>query len=105
MTLSNIMLLVIPAIYFASFTLFGYHLLSGVKEAMGGEGRSSQAASKELEALFLFIPAQRIASLSQSAGLLAFFTGFLVFGNPMEPSGFLSGVVIHAIDLQAGNPL
>jgi len=87
------MLIVIPLLYAGCFCLFGYHLLAGVREAMTGGDSSSHAASKELEALFLFIPAQRIASISHSAGLLAFFTGFLIFGNPMQPEGLLGGVV------------
>ena len=93
----DIMLFVIPAVYFGCFSLFGYHLLSSVREAMSEGDSSSHAASKELEALFLFIPAQRIASLSHSAGLLAFFTGFLVFGNPMKPGGLLGGIVVGTL--------
>ena len=88
-----VMMVLIPLLYAGCFCLFGYHLLSGVREAMSGGDSSSQAASKELEALFLFIPAQRIASISHSAGLLAFFTGFLIFGNPTNPQGLLGGVV------------
>jgi len=89
----TVILILIPLLYAGCFFLFGYHLLSGLREAMSGGNTSSQAASRELEALFLFIPAQRIASLSQSAGLLGFFTGFLVMGNPMKPGGLLGGVV------------
>jgi tight adherence protein B len=90
---STAMLILIPLLYGGCFFFFGYHLLAGLREAMEGGDSSSQAASRELEALFLFIPAQRIASLSHSAGLLAFFTGFLVFGNPMQPEGLLGGLV------------
>lgn len=93
MTGDTVILILIPLLYAGCFFLFGYHLLSGLREAMSGGNTSSQAASRELEALFLFIPAQRIASLSQSAGLLGFFTGFLVMGNPMKPGGLLGGVV------------
>lgn len=89
----SLMLFLIPLLYFGCFFLFGYHLLSGVREAMEGGDSQSQAASRELEALFLFIPAQRIASICHSAGLLAFFTGFLVFGNPLEPEGLFGGLV------------
>ncbi len=92
--MSGVMLFLIPAIYFVCFFLMGLHLLSGLKEAMSGEGdATSRAASRELENLFLFIPAHRIASLSQSAAILMFLLGFMVFGNLSNPAGLLGGLV------------
>ncbi|MGA0333555.1 MAG: type II secretion system F family protein [Kiritimatiellia bacterium] len=86
-------LYLIPLLYFGCFFLMGYHLLNGLREAISGQGdRFSQSASRELESLFLFIPANRIASISQSAGILGFLTGFLVFGDPTRPGGLLGGL-------------
>jgi tight adherence protein B len=90
----TLMLYLIPLIYFGCFFLLGYHLMTGLREAMSGEGDSaSQTTSRELESLFLFIPAHRIASISHSAGILGFLTGFLVFGNLRTPAGLLGGLV------------
>ncbi len=90
----SLMLVLIPLAYFGCFFLMGYHLLNGLREAMSGQGDSfSQSASRELENLFLFIPANRIASISQSAGLMGFVTGFLLFGDPTQPGGLLGGLV------------
>jgi len=90
----SIELILIPLTYFACFFLMGYHLMNGLREAISGQGdRFSQSASKELESLFLFIPANRIASISQSAGILGFLTGFLVLGDPTQPGGLLGGLV------------
>lgn len=88
------MMLIIPLTYFGCFFLMGYHLMNGLREAVSGQGdRSSQTASRELENLFLFIPANRIASVSQSAGILGFLTGFLLLGDPANPGGLLAGLV------------
>lgn len=90
----SLMLFLIPLAYFGCFFLMGYHLMNGLREAMSGQGdRFSQSASRELENLFLFIPANRIASVSQSAGIIGFLTGFLLLGNPTEPEGLLGGLV------------
>lgn len=90
----SLMLLLIPLTYFGCFFLMGYHLMNGLREAISGQGDSfSQSASRELENLFLFIPANRIASISQSAGIMGFVTGFLLFGNPTQPGGLLGGLV------------
>jgi tight adherence protein B len=71
-----------------------YNLLAGLREAMSGVGDTySQQAARELENLFLFIPAHRISGISQSAALLGFVTGFLVFGNMTSPAGLLGGGV------------
>ena len=92
--MTQVQLFLIPAMYFLCFSLMGYHLLAGLREAITGEGDAvSRQASRELESLFLFIPAHRISSLSQSAAILAFVTGFLVFGNLRTPAGLLGGLV------------
>jgi len=91
---STLMLFLIPLAYFGCFFLMGYHLMNGLREAISGQGDSfSQSASRELENLFLFIPANRIASVSQSAGIIGFLTGFLLMGNPTKPGGLLAGLV------------
>ncbi len=90
----SIELYLIPLTYFACFFLMGYHLMNGLREAISGQSdRFSQSASRELENLFLFIPANRIASVSQSAGIMGFLTGFFVFGDPTRPGGLLGGLV------------
>lgn len=90
----SLMLILIPLAYFGCFFLMGYHLMNGLREAISGQGDSfSQSASRELENLFLFIPANRIASISQSAGIMGFVTGFLLFGDPTQPGGLLGGLV------------
>lgn len=91
---SSLMLFLIPLAYFGCFFLMGYHLMNGLRKAISGQGDSfSQSASRELENLFLFIPANRIASVSQSAGIIGFLTGFLLMGNPTKPGGLLAGLV------------
>jgi tight adherence protein B len=92
--MTQLMVYLIPMIYFVCFFMMGYHLLSGLREALSGSGdASSQQASRELENLFLFVPANRIASISQSAAIFAFLTGFLVFGNLRSPQGLFIGLI------------
>ncbi len=92
--MSLVVPLLLPLLYFGCFTLLVYHLLSGLREALSGGGdTSSRQTARELESLFLFIPAHRIASISQSAALLGFVTGFLLVGDLGRPDGLLAGAV------------
>lgn len=84
----------IPLMYGASFAALIYVLMSGVKDAMDGDGdATSRAASRELENLFLFVPASKIASISQTAAFIAFLIGFMLVGN-LTPAGMAQGSVV-----------
>jgi len=92
--MTGALIFLVPLLYFGCFFLLGYHLLTGLREAMSGEGDTyARQTSRELESLFLFIPARRIASLSQTAAILAALTAFLVFGDLSSPAGVLGGVM------------
>jgi tight adherence protein B len=92
--MSGLALFFIPALYFLCFGLMVYVLLAGLRDAMSGVSDTySQEASRELENLFLFIPAHRIASLSQTAAVVAFITAFLVVGDLSSPEGLLGGAM------------
>ncbi len=92
--INDSMLWIIPLLYFGCFGLMVYHLLSGLREAMSGvDDTYSQEAARELENLFLFIPASRIASLAQTGSIVGFVTGFLIFGRVGSPAGLLGGAV------------
>lgn len=91
---SDVFAILIPLLYLGCFSLMAYVLVSGLKEAMDGVSDTySQQASRELENLFLFIPASRIASLSQTASIIGFILGFLLFGSVASPEGLLGGAV------------
>lgn len=88
----------IGLLYFGCFFLMIYVLLRGLREAMDGVSDTySQQAARELESLFLFVPAHRIASLSQTASIIAFILGFLAFGSLASPAGMLGGAVIGGV--------
>lgn len=88
---------IIALLYLGCFGLMAYVLVAGVREAVDGvSDQYSQQASRELENLFLFIPAQRIASISQTASFIGFFLAFLSVGNLGSPQGILAGVVAGA---------
>ncbi len=92
--MSGLMMILIPLLYFGCFALLVYQLLSGLREAMEGSSDvHSKAASRELENLFLFIPAHRIASLSQTAAVIVFVSAFLLFGDVNRPEGLLAGAM------------
>lgn len=84
----------IGLLYLGCFGLMAYVLMASVREAVDGVSDPySRQAARELENLFLFIPAQRIASISHTASLIAFFLAFLAVGNLSSPQGILAGVV------------
>lgn len=90
----DLMLYLVPLVYFGCFSLMGYHLMSGLREAMSGAGDAySREASRELENLFLFVPAHRIASISHSAGMIGFLAAFMAVGRLGNPSALLGGLV------------
>jgi tight adherence protein B len=86
--------ILIGLLYFGCFGLMGYLLLTSVREAVDGvSDQYSRQAARELESLFLFIPAQRIASISQTGSVIGFILGFLLVGSLGSPEGILAGVV------------
>ncbi len=86
--------LLIPLLYFGCFSLMAYVLLAGLREAMDGVSDTySQQAARELENLFLFVPAHRIASLSRTASIIGFVLGFLLAGSLASPAGMLGGAM------------
>ena len=88
----------IALLYLGCFGLMAYVLAAGVREAVDGVSDSySRQASRELENLFLFIPAQRIASISRTASVIGFFLGFLAVGSLGSPQGILTGAVAGAL--------
>lgn len=90
--------LLIPLLYLGCFSLMAYTLLAGIREALdGATDQYSQQASRELENLFLFIPAQRIASLSSTASIIGFFLGFLTAGSLGSPEGILAGALAGSL--------
>lgn len=90
--------ILIPLLYLGCFSLMGYVLMTSVREAVEGvEDSYSRQAARELESLFLFIPAARIASISKTASIIAFILGFLIFGSVASPEGLMGGVVIGAV--------
>lgn len=92
--MNDLGLYLIPLLYFGCFALMVHQLLSGLREAMDGVSDTySQQAARELENLFLFVPAHRINSLSQSAAVIAFITAMLIFGNLNSPEGLLGGAM------------
>jgi len=90
--------ILIPFLYLGCFSLMAFVLLAGLREAVDGVSDTySQQAARELESLFLFIPASRIASLSKTASYIAFFIGFLLFGSVASPEGILGGAAVGGI--------
>jgi len=88
---------IIALLYLGCFGGMAYVLVSGIREAVDGvSDQYSRQASRELENLFLFVPAQRIASISQTASVIGFFLGFLTVGSLGSPQGILAGVVAGA---------
>jgi tight adherence protein B len=88
---------IIALLYLGCFGGMAYVLVSGIREAVDGvSDQYSRQASRELENLFLFVPAQRIASISQTASVIGFFLGFLSVGSLGSPQGMLAGVVAGA---------
>ncbi|MCC5845157.1 MAG: type II secretion system F family protein [Verrucomicrobia bacterium] len=84
----------IALLYLGCFGLMAYVLVTGIRDAVDGvSDQYSRQTSRELENLFLFIPAQRIASLSQTVSVIGFFLGFLSVGNLGSPQGILAGLV------------
>ena len=98
MTDPRFLALLIPLLYFGCFSLMAYVLLSSLREAVNGVADTySEQAARELESLFLFIPAERIASISRTASIIAFIVSFLAFGSVASPTGVLGGVAAGSL--------
>jgi len=96
--LLNYGIFIIPAFYMACFGLLGYALMLGLQDAADNyQNVYAEQASRELENLFLFIPAKRIADLARIAAVIIFITFFLLAGDFSTPGGLFRGVFIGAL--------
>jgi len=91
-------LLLISALYAASFGMLAWALLNGMKEAAANYDQVyASEAARELEGLFLFIPPQRISRIAQIAAVIVFLTFFILFTNLNSAFGMVRGVFIGAV--------
>ena len=91
-------LYIIPVFYTLCFGLLGYALMLGMQEAADTyQNVYAEEASRELESLFLFIPAKRIADLARITAVIIFITFFLLAGDFSTPAGLFRGVFIGAV--------
>ena len=91
-------LFIVPALYMVCFGLLGYALMNGLHEASDNyQSVYAEEASRELENLFLFIPARRIAELARITAIIVFITFMLLAGDFGSPAGMFRGVFVGVI--------
>ena len=82
----------IPVLYMLCFGMLAYALIGGLHEAADSyQSVYAEQASRELEDLFMFIPAKRIADLARVAAVTMFLTIFMVGGDFASPGGMFRG--------------
>ncbi|MFP6906999.1 MAG: type II secretion system F family protein [Verrucomicrobiota bacterium] len=88
----------IPVLYMLCFGMLAYALIGGLHEAADSyQSVYAEQASRELEDLFMFIPAKRIADLARVAAVTMFLTIFMVGGDFASPGGMFRGVFLGVL--------
>jgi tight adherence protein B len=103
MITSELGLWVIPLLFALAFAGLGYTLIRAVSE--GAERYAAEHAeetARQLEDIFLFIPAKRINDLSRILAVALFAITFMVFGDLTSTGGLLAGGVFGLIAGFAG---
>lgn len=96
--MSDLMLYLVPLLYFGAFTLLAWLLLAGMQDASRQyEQVYAEATARELENLFLFIPPHRISYLARLTAGLVFFTVFLLVGGAETAGEFLRGILMGGL--------
>lgn len=95
-------MLVIPLLYTLSLGGLAYFILQSFQSAAAEFAESySRDASRQMEDLFVFIPARRVLELASASAAICFLLGFLVAGGFEGPS-FMSGAVVGGLGAAAG---
>lgn len=93
---------IIPALYMLSLGGLAYFILESFQTAARDYASAYAAtASRQMEDLFLFIPARRILELAYASSAVGFLLGFLMVGGIGRRS-FLAGVIFGLLCAAAG---
>lgn len=88
---------VIPALYMLCLGGLTWFILQSFRSAASEYAAAySEDTARQMEDLFLFIPARRILELASASAAVCFLLGFLLFGGFDGPS-FLIGLALGAV--------
>jgi tight adherence protein B len=94
---SLVILWLIPGLYLLCLGGLTYFILQSFQSAAADYATAySESTSRQMEDLFLFIPARRILELASACAAICFLAGFLLFGGFDGPS-FLVGLALGGI--------
>lgn len=94
---SIVILWLIPGLYLLCLGGLTYFILQSFQAAAADYATAySESTSRQMEDLFLFIPARRILELASACAAICFLSGFLLFGGFDGPS-FMVGVGLGAV--------
>ncbi len=89
-----VILWVIPGLYLLCLGGLTYFILQSYRAAVSDYAQAySEDAARQVDDLFLFIPARRILELASASAAVCFLLGFLLFGG-FDGQSFLVGMVL-----------
>lgn len=92
-----VILWVVPGLYLLCLGGLTWFILQSVRAAAADYAVAySESTARQMEDLFLFIPARRVLELASAAALVCFLCGFLLFGG-FDGQSFMVGVVLGGI--------
>ena len=97
MTDRLVILWLVPGLYLLCLGGLTYFILQSLRSAAADYAAAySENTSRQMEDLFLFIPARRVLELASASATICFLTGFLLFGG-FDGTSLLAGVVLGGI--------
>jgi tight adherence protein B len=94
---ADVSLLSISLLYMASLGGFTYFVLQSFRSAAEDYAVAySESTARQMEDLFLFIPARRVLELSSASAALCFLFGFFLVGG-FDGGSFLTGMLVGGV--------
>jgi tight adherence protein B len=94
---SVVILWVVPGLYLLCLGGLTYFILQSFRTAASDYATAySETTSRQMEDLFLFIPARRVLELASASAAISFLAGFLLFGG-FDGSSFTVGLVLGGV--------
>lgn len=90
---SIVIVWVVPGLYLLCLGGLTYFILQSFRSAAADYATAySESTSRQMEDLFLFIPARRVLELATASAAIAFLSGFLLFGG-FDGRSFMIGLI------------
>ena len=94
---ATVILWFVPGLYLLCLGGLTYFILQSFRSAAADYAAAySENTSRQMEDLFLFIPAKRVLELASASAAICFLAGFLLFGG-FDGASFTIGIVLGCV--------